>query len=78
VIASSFDLWQSIIEEANCGLCVDPLDPLSVADAIDYLVDHPNEARQMGENGRRAVLSRYNWAQEEKKLLNFYDEIFSQ
>jgi glycosyltransferase involved in cell wall biosynthesis len=49
-----------------------------VADAIDYLVDHPNEARQMGENGRRAVLSRYNWAQEEKKLLNFYDEIFSQ
>lgn len=78
VIASSFDLWQSIIEEANCGLCVDPLDPLSVADAIDYLVDHPNEARQMGENGRRAVLSRYNWAQEEKKLLSFYDEIFSQ
>lgn len=78
VIASSFDLWQSIIEETNCGLCVDPLDPLSVAEAIDYLVDHPDEAGQMGENGRRAVLSRYNWAQEEKKLLNFYDEILSQ
>lgn len=78
VIASSFDLWQSIIEETNCGLCVDPLDPLSVAEAIDYLVDHPDEASQMGENGRRAVLSRYNWAQEEKKLLNFYDEILFQ
>jgi glycosyltransferase involved in cell wall biosynthesis len=78
VIASSFDLWQSIIEETQCGLCVDPLDPLSVAEAIDYLVDHPDEAREMGENGRRAVLSRYNWAQEEKKLLNFYDEILSQ
>lgn len=78
VIASSFDLWQSIIEETNCGLCVDPLDPLSVAEAIDYLVDHPDEAGQMGENGRRAVLSRYNWAQEEKKLLNFYGEILSQ
>lgn len=77
VIASSFDLWQSIIEETNCGLCVDPLDPLSVAEAIDYLVDHPVEAGQMGEKGRRAVLSRYNWAQEEKKLLNFYDEILS-
>lgn len=78
VIASSFDLWQSIIEETNCGLCVDPLDPHSVAEAIDYLVDHPDEARQMGENGRAAVLSRYNWAQEEKKLLSFYNEILSQ
>ena len=77
VIASNFDLWQSIIEEAHCGLCVDPLDPLSVAEAINYLVDHPDEARQMGENGRRAVLSRYNWAQEEKKLVNFYEEILS-
>ena len=78
VIASNFDLWQSIIEETNCGLCVDPLDPLSLAEAIDYLVDHPDEALQMGGNGRRAVLSRYNWAQEEKKLVNFYDEILSQ
>ena len=31
----------------------------------------------MGMNGQRAVLSQYNWAQEEKKLLTFYDEILS-
>jgi glycosyltransferase involved in cell wall biosynthesis len=75
VIASDFELWRAIIEDAKCGLCVDPLDPASIAEAIDYLVSHPDEAREMGLNGQRAVLSQYNWAQEEKKLLAFYDEI---
>ena len=75
VIASDFPLWREIIEGNQCGLCVDPLNPDAIAHAIDYLVQNPNEARQMGENGRRAVLERYNWAAEEKKLLKLYDEI---
>jgi glycosyltransferase involved in cell wall biosynthesis len=77
VIASDFKLWRTIIEEAKCGLCVDPLDPVSIAEAIDYLVSNPEVAREMGMNGQRAVLSKYNWVQEEKKLLAFYEEIFS-
>lgn len=75
VIASDFELWRTIIEDAKCGLCVDPLNPVSISEAIDYLVSQPEEAREMGLNGQRAVLSQYNWAQEEKKLLVFYDEI---
>jgi len=75
VIASSFPLWREIIEGNDCGLCVDPLDPKAIAMAIDYLVAHPDEARRMGENGRQAVLTKYNWGVEEKKLLNFYERI---
>lgn len=75
VIASDFPLWRQIVVGNQCGLCVDPMDPVSIAQAIDYLAQNPNEARQMGENGRRAVLDRYNWAVEEKKLLKFYDEM---
>jgi glycosyltransferase involved in cell wall biosynthesis len=48
------------------------MDPAAIAKAIDYLVAHPDEARQMGENGRRAVLERYNWSVEEAKLMDFY------
>jgi glycosyltransferase involved in cell wall biosynthesis len=51
------------------------MDPAAIAKAIDYLVEHPAEARQMGENGRRAVLERYNWTVEESKLLAFYKQI---
>ncbi|WP_104204265.1 glycosyltransferase family 4 protein [Billgrantia saliphila] len=72
VIASDFPLWREIIEGSDCGLCVDPLDPEAIAQAIDFVVANPERAREMGDNGRRAVTERYNWQQEERKLLNTY------
>ena len=75
VIASDFPLWRSIIDNAQCGLCVDPLETQEIADAIDYLVTHPEEARAMGENGRKSVIERYNWSIEEAKLFDFYDQV---
>ena len=75
VIASNFPLWKQIIEGNQCGLCVDPLDPQAIAQAIDYLVTHPAEAEQMGRNGQKAVHEKYNWNIEEAKLLSFYKEL---
>lgn len=72
VIASDFPLWVEIIEGNNCGVSVDPLNPQAIAEAIDFLVAHPKQAKEMGSNGRRAVEERFNWEIEEKKLLDFY------
>lgn len=75
VIASNFPLWKQIIEGNQCGLCVDPLNPQAIAEAIDYLVAHPEEAEQMGRNGQKAVQEKYSWGIEEKKLIDFYDSL---
>lgn len=75
VIGSHFALWKQIIEGNQCGICVDPLDPAAIADAVDYLVTHPEEAEQMGRNGQKAVVERYNWSNEEQKLLDFYQSL---
>lgn len=75
VIASDFPLWRDIIEGNRCGICVDPLDPKAIAAAIDHLVAHPDIARSMGENGRKAVLEKYNWAVQARKLTEFYGAI---
>jgi len=77
VIASDFPLWRKIIEGNNCGLCVDSLDPKKIAKAVEYLITHPEEAKKMGENGRRAVLEKYNWDSEAKKLLKVYEAAFA-
>lgn len=77
VIASNFPLWREIIEGNDCGLCVDPLDPKAIAAAIDFIVSNPARARQMGENGKRAVLEKYNWGVEEAKLLTFYQSVLA-
>ena len=75
VIASNFLLYREIIEVAECGICVDPLNPEDIAEAIQFIIEHPAEAEQMGKNGRRAVEERYNWGMEEKKLLGFYKKV---
>jgi glycosyltransferase involved in cell wall biosynthesis len=72
VIASNFPLWRDIIDGSRCGICVDPLDPKAIAAAIDYLVGHPDIAQSMGENGRKAVLEKYNWDVEATRLADFY------
>jgi glycosyltransferase involved in cell wall biosynthesis len=75
VIASDFPLWREIIEGNQCGILVDPLKPQETADAIQWILDHPEQAEQMGKNGRKAVEEKYNWAQEEKKLFELYERL---
>jgi glycosyltransferase involved in cell wall biosynthesis len=75
VICSHFPLWRDIIEKNECGICVDPSDPEAIAAAINYLKDNPVIARKMGENGRRAVIEKYNWNAEENKIKEIYSSL---
>lgn len=72
VIVSDFPLWRQIVEEAGCGLLVDPLDVDAVTDAMRWILDHPEQAEQMGKRGRQAVTVTYNWEREAEKLVEFY------
>jgi glycosyltransferase involved in cell wall biosynthesis len=75
VIASNFPLWKEIIEGNECGICVDPMKPEGIAKAMDYIVNNPKEAEKMGKNGQKAVVEKYNWKNEEIKLLNLYKSL---
>lgn len=67
----------SAMEQYQFGICVDPTNVDEIANAIRYLLDNPEEAHRMGENGRRAVEQEFNWDVEEKKLLKLYEELAS-
>jgi glycosyltransferase involved in cell wall biosynthesis len=77
VIASDIALWRDIVDTSGCGMCVDQRSPAAIAAAIDYMVTHPEHARDMGHNGRQAVISRYNWDTQGARLLAFYDQLRS-
>lgn len=72
VISSDFPYWKQIVDDASCGVCVDPLNPDEIKKAIKYIIDNPDVAKQMGENGRKKVLEKYNWDIEKKKLIALY------
>jgi len=75
VIASNFQLWKSIVEKNKCGILVDPLNPKEIAQAIQWLLENPHEAEEMGRRGQEAVRLYYHWEMEEKKLLQLYQRI---
>lgn len=75
VVASNFPMWEDLISETGGGLVVDPLDVQGIANAIAWLLDHPREAAEMGRRGRRAVLERFNWSAEAKKLVGLYERL---
>lgn len=74
VIASNFPLWIQILEGDRCGITVNPLDPRDIARGIQYFIDNPETAREMGENGKRAALGKYRWETESRKLIWLYEE----
>lgn len=75
VVASDFPLWREIVEDAGCGLLVDPTDPAAIAGAMTWILRNPAEARAMGERGRRRAQERYSWDAEARRLTAFYEAL---
>ena len=75
IITSNFPFWKDLVEGNSCGICVNPLNPIAISDAIKYIINNPIEAETMGTNGKKAVLEKYNWEIEEVKLYNTYKKV---
>jgi glycosyltransferase involved in cell wall biosynthesis len=75
VIASDFKLWKSIIEDNNCGICVNPFDINQIANAINTIVVNKELRLTMAENAYELVKTKYNWSIEEDKLIKLYNKI---
>jgi glycosyltransferase involved in cell wall biosynthesis len=77
VVASHFPEWRSVVEGSGCGVCVDPTDPEDIARGIQTLGRDRDRLRAMGLRGRAAVLDRYNWESESRRLLAAYSALLS-
>lgn len=75
IISSGCDVWKEIIEKYECGLLVEPDRKESIAKAINYIVNNPEEAKRMGDNGQKAAKEFFNWSSQEKILFEMYDKI---
>lgn len=51
---------RKVVEEAQAGMFVEPGDAQALADAIQYLAEHPQEGVEMGLRGRRQVERNFN------------------
>ncbi len=76
VVASNFPSIAIIVNDANCGLLVDPIADLSsTVDTIVIWWQNKSVPQVLGENGRQAVLSKYHWENQASRLKKLYQEL---
>lgn len=75
VIVPDHGEWPLLIRRLKCGIAVNVEDTMAQARAIDWLRSNPEEARQMGRNGRQFALQNASWESAFKKLVQFYARI---
>jgi glycosyltransferase involved in cell wall biosynthesis len=62
------------VKESNSGIIAD-LDASAIAAGIAAMLGDPAAARQMGQNGRNLVVSRFTWPQLAKELIDNYRQV---
>ncbi|MEM3737579.1 MAG: glycosyltransferase family 4 protein [Candidatus Bathyarchaeia archaeon] len=75
VVASNIGGFSEIIKHGETGILVPPNDPASLASALTQLLEDPNYARWIGENGWRLIGERYRWEEIAKKTLDAYGRV---
>jgi len=75
VITSNFELYKPIVAANKVGICVDPLKPEEFELAIREFLGSKELLNVMSINTKRRFEADYNWDNELKKLLTFYNEI---
>lgn len=75
VVVTDIPILREIIDKYNCGFYINSLEPKDIADRINWLLDNPEVANEMGIRGQKAVKHEYNWSTEAEKLISIYKQL---
>ena len=72
VVASAVGGIVDVIKDGETGLLVREKDPEAIAKAVLHLLENPNYAKQLGEQGCAYAMSYFNW----DRIIDQYEEIY--
>jgi len=76
-IASDIDGVRELIAP-NGGLLVEPNNSQALAAKIVWMLQHPDEAKEMGKVGRQHIISEFQWAKTRENIKSLYNELMSE
>jgi glycosyltransferase involved in cell wall biosynthesis len=68
LLVSDLPDWNRAFVEPGFGLSCSPEDPQSLAAALQWFVDHPQQKKEMGEKGRQRILEDWNYEAQFEKV----------
>jgi glycosyltransferase involved in cell wall biosynthesis len=74
IAAAVGGLIDSVVDQVT-GLHVPPRDPAAIADAIEQILDHPQESAALGRAGRRRVRTLYSWDRVASETARVYADV---
>jgi hypothetical protein len=70
-------VFPEILTDTGGGLLYEPENTADLAAALERLIDHPAEAREMGLRGRHAVYERFHSRRLAEETVALYRELTS-
>ncbi|MEM3395967.1 MAG: glycosyltransferase [Thermoplasmata archaeon] len=77
VVVSDIPGVNEVIEDGKEGLLCKPMNPEDLAEKIKTLLENPELAKTLGENGRKKALEKYHWKKVAKDVESVYLDVLS-
>jgi glycosyltransferase involved in cell wall biosynthesis len=74
IVSAGTAMAKKVLNE-NCGLVVTCGSVAGLQEALSQLKDDPSLSMELGQNGRKAYLKKYNWCLMEKRLVLLYTSL---
>jgi glycosyltransferase involved in cell wall biosynthesis len=74
IAATGGALPEVVGQHMKTGILVPPRDPYALAEAIDYLIEHPQVRDRIGKAARERVLKTFTWENAAKQMVKVYQE----
>lgn len=75
VIITRHAFNERMLDQYHFGVCIDPENVEEYAEAIRDLLDNPDKAWELGQNGRRLIKEKLNWEIEQQHMLDLYKKV---
>ena len=77
IIADNYPGIATILKEHKCGILLNDHSCGTLIKSIKYLINNPDIAVKIGEEGKKAILNKFAWEIEGCKLVSLYSELMN-
>jgi glycosyltransferase involved in cell wall biosynthesis len=77
LVVSNCSPQVEIVTTTNCGLWYEDGNLTDLSEKINFLFQNPNECKIMGQNGKKAVIDKYNTTHYSKKIIEYYNSMIN-
>jgi glycosyltransferase involved in cell wall biosynthesis len=75
IITSNFPLYREVIEENNCGVCIDPINAQELKKELIAMHMAVEKSELLAKNGKKTVFEKYDWKSQTPILSKVYDAL---